>query len=157
MPTTSTYIITKNASGNLMSTLASSGYDIDNNLSLDPLVAQVLTVHEDRSITFNVLNNNLNNSISSSLSIIGNKAKPLNPHMTRLPVEGEIVKLHNIPDPFSISNNPAQFRTIICYDNPLPSWDDINNNIIQNNNVISNISNINVNITSYKQSDLGFT
>jgi len=97
---------------------------------------------------FAVLNTDVNN---------GTRAYPLNNSIIKLPVKGEPVRLINGPEPFDTSNNPAQFGNKIYYESvPLTIWDDINNNIFQNNNTVKTNSNAKVSVGAYKQSSIGF-
>jgi len=157
MSTSSTYIITGNAVGNVNATLASNGYDIGNNNPLEVAIARVLDVYDDRSISYEIINNNFNSSLLNTDVNNGTRAYPLNNSIIKLPVKGEPVRLINGPEPFDTSNNPAQFGNKIYYESvPLTIWDDINNNIFQNNNTVKTNSNAKVSVGAYKQSSIGF-
>lgn len=156
MPTSSNYIITGNPTGDINTSLAANGYDKGNNNFQEIAIARVLSVNDDRSISYEILNNNLNPSLLGTSINNGTKAYPINNTITKLPVIGELVELIRGPEVFSTSNNPAQFSQTIYYSNPLPVWQDTNNNVVENNNIINNQTNANVSIESYKQSSMGF-
>ena len=157
MPTSSTYITTGNPTGNVNSSLAANGYDKGDNNSLEVAIARVLTVNDDRSISYEIINNNFRQS-SLGLNVNNDtQAYPLNNSIIKLPVVGELVRLIQGPEPFDTSNNPSQFSNTIYYESiPLSVWQDLNNNVVQNNNVIKSRSNSQASVLSYKQSSMGF-
>ena len=165
MPTSSTYIITGNSTGNINSTLAANGYDKNLNVAFDNNYAQVLTINDDRSIYFEPLDNNLNpkyNSEFTSSLYTGSLAFPSSNTIFKLPIPGELVKIFNGPEGQSASNNPAQPPPKVYYEPaPLLAWNDVNNNKVLANklNEKSNRdrSNLNTNIVSYKNTFNGFT
>lgn len=156
MPTSSNYIITGNPTGDINTSLAANGYDKGNNNSQEIAIGRVLSINEDRSISYEILNNSLSPSLLGTPINNGTKAYPLNKNIIRLPVVGELVELIRGPEVFSTSNNPAQFSQTIYYGNPLSVWQDTNNNVVENNNNINSQTNANVSINSYKQSSMGF-
>ena len=156
MPTSSNYIITGNPTGDINTSLAANGYDKGNNNSQEIAIGRVLSINEDRSISYEILNNSLSPSLLGTPINNGIKAYPINKNIIRLPVVGELVELIRGPEVFSTSNNPAQFSQTIYYGNPLSVWQDTNNNVVENNNNINSQTNTNVSINSYKQSSMGF-
>jgi len=165
MPTSSTYIITGNTTGNINPTLAANGYDKNLNVSFDNNYGQVLTVNEDRSIYFRPLDNNLNpipNSEFTSSLYTGSLAFPSTNTIFKLPIPDELVRIFNGPEGQGTSNNPAQPPPKVYYEPaPLLTWNDVNNNRVLANEVNErlnrNKSNLNTNIVSYKNTFNGFT
>jgi len=159
MPTSSTYIITGNPTGNVNSTLAASGFDKSPISQNNTLFGRVLSINEERIITFEYLNNNFSPS-KVGTSVEGQTAYPSSNTIVKLPIIGEIVKLFNGPEPFSTSTNPSQYVQVIYYETqPLNAWQDVNNNVILNNTTPQNISqgnDVNININSYINSSNGF-
>jgi hypothetical protein len=143
MPTSSTYVITGNAMGNVNSTLAANGYDkIDKN-SKPFTYARVLNTFPDKSIVYELLVDNLSPSLVGTNYTGSSPAYPYSNTIGKLPLPGEIVRIFNGPEPYSTSDLPAHYRPQIYYEPaPLSAWQDVNNNIILNNqNTPSNINN----------------
>jgi len=159
MPTSATYIITGNPTGNVNSSLAANGFDKSSRVVSSDIFGRVLSVNNDRSIAFEYLNNNFNSSTVGT-STSGQTAYPSSNTIIKLPVVGEIVKLFNGPEPFNLSTNKAQYTKVIYYEpQPLNAWQDVNNNVILDNTIPQNTpqgNNVNVDVNSYINSSNGF-
>ena len=158
MPTSSTFIITDNPSGNMNPTLSANGFDKSLNIDFSSNYAIVLKVNEDRSIVYKTLSNNL---ASTNLSFTGSLAYPYSNSIIKLPTEQEIVRIFNAPDGLGTSNSPAQAPPKVYYEPaPLLAWDDVNNNIVLTNRTNERLNkdkaNLNTNVVSYKNTFNGF-
>jgi len=160
MPTSATYIITGNPTGNINSSLAANGYDRGDSSQNKVIFGRVLNINDDRTITYELLNNNLGKSFVGT-SYTGSLAYPSSNSIIKLPVVGEIVKLFDGPNPFDLSTSPAQSNTVVYYEpQPLNTWQDVNNNVVLNSVTIVNSkegkANLNNDVNSYKNTFNGF-
>ena len=159
MPTSSTFIITGNPSGNFNSTLSANGFDKNLNVSIDNNYVRVLTVNEDRTIFYEPLPNNFTTKYDTTYT--GSLAHPYTNAIFKLPIPGEFVKIFSAPDGEGTSNSPAQPIPKVYYEPaPLLTWNDVNNNRVLNNTtnerLNANGTNINTNVISYKNTFNGF-
>ena len=160
MPTSSTFIITGNPTGDINSTLAANGYDKGFIQSSDHNYVRVLNVNQDRTINYELLNDNLAGS-KIGTDYTGSIAYPYSNAIFILPVPGEIVKIFNAPDGFGLANNSVQPTIRVYYEvSPLSAWQDVNNNIVLDKRSLDRLSkdkaNLNTNLINYRNNANGF-
>ena len=161
MPTSSTSIITGDPTGNINSILASNGYDKTGDNRNNSVYARVLNVFEDKSITYELLVDNLGESKAETDYTGSAIAYPYSKTIGVTPLQYELVRLINGPEPYSTSNLPAQPRPRVYYEpTPLSLWQDVNNNIVLNNKTVSSNPDNGltkpINIKSYVNNSNGF-
>jgi len=118
---------------------------------------RVVTVYNDRSIDFELIQNNGNPSAINNKNIKTGQAKPLRPYSTRLPVVGEIVPLIET-SATGIVSKKGQFDNTVRYDDPIGFWDTVNDNRAFENIVSpsNGVDTKGLSITDIKKNTLGF-
>lgn len=95
--------------------------------STGPVYGRVVNVYADRSIDFELIQNNVAPSAINNKDIKTGQAKPLRPYNTRLPIVGEVVPLVKA-SAVGITTKKGQFDNTLRYDDPIGFWDTINDN-----------------------------
>ena len=121
------------------------------------IYGRVVTVYNDRSIDFELIQNNSNPSAINNKNIKTGQAKPLRPYSSRLPVVGEIVPLIEA-SAAGIVSKKGQFDNTLRYDDPIGFWDTVNDNRAFENTVSpsNGVNNKGLSITDIKKNTLGF-
>lgn len=118
---------------------------------------RVVTVYNDRSIDFELIQKNNNPSAVNNKNVKTGQAKPLRPYSTRLPVVGEVVPLVEA-SATSIVTKEGMFDNTLRYDDPIGFWDTVNDNrAFENATIPSNGTDTKgLSITDIKKNTLGF-
>lgn len=118
---------------------------------------RVVTVYADRSIDYELIQNNLSPSAINNKSVKTGQAKPLRPYSTRLPIVGEIVPLVKATATTAVSKK-GLFDNTLRYDDPIGFWDTINDNrAFENTPTPSNgVDSKKLSVVDIKKNTLGF-
>lgn len=118
---------------------------------------RVVLVRNDRSIEYELIQNNLSPSAASDKKVKTGTAKPLYPYKVRLPIINEIVPLMKGPNT-SVTNKKGMYDNTLYYLDPIGMFGTVNDNqAIQNASTPSNgVNSKSLSVIDIKKNKLGF-
>jgi hypothetical protein len=150
-----TTIITGNSS------VSSVGFNKSNTSPLTlysntDIYGRVTKVNFDRTIEYELIQNNLGVSAVNNINVKTGTAKPLQPYKVRLPILNEIVPLVKGPN-ITVGNKIGQYDNTLYYLDPIGVYNNVNDNQIVKNNIFINTKNSNssLSINNIKKNQIG--